>query len=440
MCIAGRCRVVGCDWLVDSSAVEDRCGICKGDGSQCTVIEVTYTQVGKDYVNITVIPKGSTRIFIEELKPTPNTLALASSNGRFFLNIDHTEEHDQEFHVAGTVGYYVHPENELERIVISGPTSEDIILFACFNSKTNPGILYKFAKRLGYRRSSEHMPNYHWEFVSWNECSRRCNEGTQVSEPSCVEETDGKVDDSFCVQAMKPEPKIRLCNQKPCLSFWKTGEWRHCTGCLNKAGTRVRQVECARESPYEDESIVTDDKYCSGPKPHQTEPCKSYLPCHNHTRKQSQKYIDNSPMRSTNYEIENAKIMINIVKASNENCTIQPTQMNTQSIQEHTNINKTLRGENKHFSVCDDAHQKEVISDSIVKDVIPENLLDLVEIPIVQNKNEFVLSDEASEALGDKLSEVVNEKEKKEFIGEEAEKLLKGDVKDSSNENATNSF
>lgn len=33
---------VGCDWVLDSDAVDDDCGICKGDGTQCKIIEDTF--------------------------------------------------------------------------------------------------------------------------------------------------------------------------------------------------------------------------------------------------------------------------------------------------------------------------------------------------------------------------------------------------------------
>ena len=35
---------VGCDWTVDSDAVEDRCGVCRGDGSQCDTVSGTYNR------------------------------------------------------------------------------------------------------------------------------------------------------------------------------------------------------------------------------------------------------------------------------------------------------------------------------------------------------------------------------------------------------------
>lgn len=33
---------VGCDWVVDSEAEEDKCGICMGDGKQCTTMHGVY--------------------------------------------------------------------------------------------------------------------------------------------------------------------------------------------------------------------------------------------------------------------------------------------------------------------------------------------------------------------------------------------------------------
>lgn len=35
---------VGCDYVVESSAVEDRCGVCNGDGSTCTTVKRTFEE------------------------------------------------------------------------------------------------------------------------------------------------------------------------------------------------------------------------------------------------------------------------------------------------------------------------------------------------------------------------------------------------------------
>lgn len=35
---------VGCDWIFDSDAIEDKCGVCKGDGTKCRPVEGVYNE------------------------------------------------------------------------------------------------------------------------------------------------------------------------------------------------------------------------------------------------------------------------------------------------------------------------------------------------------------------------------------------------------------
>lgn len=35
---------VGCDWVIDSDAREDKCGICLGNGEQCDTISGVYNK------------------------------------------------------------------------------------------------------------------------------------------------------------------------------------------------------------------------------------------------------------------------------------------------------------------------------------------------------------------------------------------------------------
>lgn len=35
---------IGCDYVIDSSAVEDRCGVCLGNGSTCTTVKKTFEE------------------------------------------------------------------------------------------------------------------------------------------------------------------------------------------------------------------------------------------------------------------------------------------------------------------------------------------------------------------------------------------------------------
>jgi len=154
MCVAGECRVVGCDWVQGSDAVDDRCGVCQGNGTECIIVEEIFKETGANYVKITTIPAGSTKISIEEMKPSANTLALGAEDGMtFYLNGNYTEDSDRELHVAGTVGYYFHPEDNLEKIIIAGPTTSNLLLYTSFFGDPNPGITYKYAAQCNKQNS-----------------------------------------------------------------------------------------------------------------------------------------------------------------------------------------------------------------------------------------------------------------------------------------------
>jgi hypothetical protein len=49
-CVAGKCRFVGRDWVLGSDAVDDRCGVCQGNGTECVIVEETFTETGAYYV------------------------------------------------------------------------------------------------------------------------------------------------------------------------------------------------------------------------------------------------------------------------------------------------------------------------------------------------------------------------------------------------------
>jgi hypothetical protein len=120
--------------------------VCQGNGTECVVVEETFKETGADYLKITTIPAGSTKISIEEMKPSANILALGSEDGKtFYLNGSYIEESDRQLHVVGTVGYYFHPEDNLEKIIIAGPTTSNLLLYACFFSNPNLSITYKYA-------------------------------------------------------------------------------------------------------------------------------------------------------------------------------------------------------------------------------------------------------------------------------------------------------
>jgi len=93
--------------VIDSDAIEDKCDICKGDGTRCSLVKGEFTetasQSGKnsvdcahglsnkiaqlllvihhfflftEYVKIVTIPRGARSVQVSERKPSENILAV----------------------------------------------------------------------------------------------------------------------------------------------------------------------------------------------------------------------------------------------------------------------------------------------------------------------------------------------------------------------------
>lgn len=71
-------QTVGCDGIVGSGAVMDRCGVCAGKNRDCQTISGIYTRASLPfgYTLITRIPEGACSINITELGTSRNYLGI----------------------------------------------------------------------------------------------------------------------------------------------------------------------------------------------------------------------------------------------------------------------------------------------------------------------------------------------------------------------------
>ena len=127
VCVRGKCEDVGCDGVVGSGRVMDKCGECGGRGSTCTHVshfivitdsggetgrrpryssfppdqpgqsehaenEVSVAGVG--FHHILNIPRGATNIWIED--DSPLILALRNTEQRFILNGVYGREQEED--------------------------------------------------------------------------------------------------------------------------------------------------------------------------------------------------------------------------------------------------------------------------------------------------------------------------------------------------------
>ncbi|PVD19867.1 hypothetical protein C0Q70_20360 [Pomacea canaliculata] len=278
MCISGRCRHVGCDWEIDSSATEDRCGVCYGDGSTCTTVKKQFneTKAQGQLCQATVIPKDARNIRVEEIADASNFLALRNEKGEYYLNGHWFIQWSGDYEIAGTVVRY-HRQGNKGKLSGSrtskGAPAHNV---ADAGAQSGCGVRVHCTQAKRHRFSSAGVPLGVHRLVALHSS---CGGGYQLSEVICVEKEAGQVDEKYCDSSTKPDDKQRSCNEHICPARWWTGPWQHCSVTCGEDGTHKRTVICVR-SLGQDEQIALEDSACQGMKrPMGVEPCRSKDPC-----------------------------------------------------------------------------------------------------------------------------------------------------------------
>ncbi|KAL5005515.1 hypothetical protein ScPMuIL_018971 [Solemya velum] len=278
MCISGRCRHVGCDWLIDSPAKEDRCGVCHGDGSTCKTIKDQYTETqGLGYVEATIIPSGARNIRVEEVAAANNYLALRNDNGVYYLNGHWFIQWSGDYELAGTVVHYRRDSNK-ESFNAIGPLKEPLHIMLLLQAH-NPGVEFEYTVPNSNSSHNNIPQEFKWEFAGWTHCTESCGGGTQRSAVLCMEREAGNVDDRYCNITTKPDDIQKSCNIHLCPAKWWFGPWQHCSVTCGESGRHRRTVICVR-SLGSDEQVALDDEACTDQeKPMEEEACHHKDPC-----------------------------------------------------------------------------------------------------------------------------------------------------------------
>uniref|UniRef100_A0A672G7G4 ADAM metallopeptidase with thrombospondin type 1 motif, 17 n=1 Tax=Salarias fasciatus TaxID=181472 RepID=A0A672G7G4_SALFA len=283
LCVNGRCQKIGCDGIIGSSAKEDRCGVCNGDGRSCRIVRGDFNHTkGMGYIEAVVIPAGARRIKVVEDKPSHSFLALKDSSKRS-INNDWKIELPGEFELAGTTVRYVR-RGLWEKMSAKGPTKTPLHLMVLLFHDQSYGIHYEYTVSLNtsQERSGEEPREpeylYIWTHSSWQDCTVQCGGGERRTVVSCMRianKTMEVVNDSYCQPENRPQPQVRTCNSHPCQYRWVTGEWGSCSATCGK-GLQRREVVCVYH--LQNGSLInTRDLYCQGGKPPVLQGCEGRL-------------------------------------------------------------------------------------------------------------------------------------------------------------------
>ncbi|XP_060927739.1 A disintegrin and metalloproteinase with thrombospondin motifs 12 [Limanda limanda] len=279
ICVNGVCKDVGCDCGIDSNAVEDRCGVCLGDGTSCETVYKSFNEAdGFGYVDVGVIPEGARDILVTEVEEAGNFLALRSeASEEYFLNGNFVIQWNGEYQAGETTFYYERSGN-MENLTAPGPTKQPVMLQLLFQEK-NMGIKYEYTVKKTKEAGNEIIePTYSWRHGAWTDCSTTCGLGEQFQPVRCFEVDMGVVDESLCDPESRPEDRHRRCKTMDCPARWWVGGWQQCSATCGSDGMRKRTVLCVRTVSAEERVLhPVECKHLLKPKP--VVQCNRDVPC-----------------------------------------------------------------------------------------------------------------------------------------------------------------
>uniref|UniRef100_A0A8C9SCL0 ADAM metallopeptidase with thrombospondin type 1 motif, 12 n=1 Tax=Scleropages formosus TaxID=113540 RepID=A0A8C9SCL0_SCLFO len=279
LCINGVCKEVGCDYGIDSNAVEDRCGVCLGDGSACQTVRKHFEEgEGFGYVDVALIPEGARDIVVQEVEEAGNFLALRGQDPeKYYLNGRFIIQWKGEYEAGGATFYYER-NGDLENLTSPGPTREPVMIQLLVQGK-NPGIKYEYTIRKSRKRGNEILePEYRWKHGAWTDCSTTCGAGVQSQPARCFEVDVGVVEESLCDPKTRPEDRQRRCKKMDCPARWWVGGWQPCSAPCGPSGMKKRTVLCVRTVGVEERVLHPSDcRHLLKPKP--AVPCNRDVPC-----------------------------------------------------------------------------------------------------------------------------------------------------------------
>ncbi|XP_009956984.1 PREDICTED: A disintegrin and metalloproteinase with thrombospondin motifs 7-like, partial [Leptosomus discolor] len=265
---------------IDSNAVEDRCGVCHGDGSTCHTVKKTFEDSeGLGYVDIGIIPVGAREIRIEEVAEAGNFLALRSEDPeKYFLNGGWTIQWNGDYRVAGTTFTYRRMGN-WENLTSPGPTVEPVWIQLLFQ-ETNPGVRYQYTiQRPADSENEIEQAEFLWRFGSWTTCTATCGTGVQRQIVHCVEKLAGIVEERYCDALTRPDDQQRTCSEEPCPARWWVGEWQKCSATCGPSGLMKRTVLCIQSVGLDEQRALQQADCQHLSKPDATAPCHREVPC-----------------------------------------------------------------------------------------------------------------------------------------------------------------
>ncbi|XP_050088784.1 papilin-like [Anopheles aquasalis] len=254
VCVDGACQPVGCDMMLGSQLVEDKCRVCGGDGSTCETFKdaLTAHNLELNHKNLLTIPKGAMNVVINATVESNYYLAIRNRTGFFHIYGVFWNELPRTVTFAGCNWVYERSSPNLtapDRLTCLGPTTEPVELVLLSHNVT-ADVNYEYT-----------LDTYLWITAPFESCSFRCGGGEQSRNVTCTSKsTQQVVDDALCDASEKPIT-MQTCAEHACPFRWVTGPWINCSKTCGTDGKQTREVYCELIST-EGEANRTEDAVC----------------------------------------------------------------------------------------------------------------------------------------------------------------------------------
>lgn len=285
MCINGVCQEVGCDRQLGSSAKEDNCGVCAGDGSSCRLVRgqaLPHLSPEEPVKTVFEVPMGSRGLRITAKGPDVIVIEAHVPNSR---------REEMVFSSPGsqilgnnTVEYQRGAERQTFRCL--GPLYADFTIKVKYAGPKDTVMQFMFYQPIRYQ----------WRETDFFPCSVTCGGGYQLNSADCIDIRSNKtVGEQFChsyPENSKPKPKLKECNMDPCLESdgfkevmpydhfqplprWEQNPWTLCSVSCG-GGTQERSVVCVEEDVHGQIMQVEEWKCTHSPRPISKQDCNTF--------------------------------------------------------------------------------------------------------------------------------------------------------------------